>query len=101
MKDNSSSPLTEHGSDANPSRPSRLLWMILLATLVSPPLAHSNTLFLADCNFGFHSPTYFSNEIVCVSGTADTKIDGLFPSADVYVTENRSWTSGDSLAFWM
>ncbi len=75
-----------------------LVGFILLSVLSAPAVGHANTIFFSDCDLGFHRSVYFSNEVVCVSGTADTVIDGLFPSADVYVTENRSWSAGDSLS---
>ncbi len=98
MESDSSLSTTGPVFGTNRKRPALLAGVILLAALAAPPLAHSNTLFLADCNFGFHGNVYFSNEVVCVSGTADTIIDGLFPSADVYVTENRSWNGGEDLS---
>lgn len=79
--------------------------VFLIFITVSPFSSFANQLLLGDCvnPGGFHDTTYFRNEGVCVTGVADyhqpsEPQETPFPEADVYVTNNRSWSEGDSLS---
>lgn len=73
-----------------------LLLLVLAATVVLPSSpAFANAAFMTDCDL---NPTehYFNNQAVCVTGDMDFVAPGHFvPTADIYVTVNRAWLSGD------
>jgi hypothetical protein len=72
-----------------------VLFFLGILLLTAP--AHACQVDLGDGEMGFHGSIYGTNEAVYVTGKLD-ELDAFGTgTADVYITENRTWRDGDAL----